>query len=91
MLTQQKIFLSSSVAPRQGEGVSYHQFNFKDWYKVSEEPSEWEDYGTWTIKDTNITLVWDDDDPETYKISISGKSLTIYNLEDNDDLTFTKQ
>ena len=83
--------MSSSVAPRQGEGVSSHQFNFKDWYQVSEEHSEWEDYGTWTIKDTNITLVWDADDPETYKISISGKSLTIYNLEDNDDLTFTKQ
>ena len=52
-------------------------FEFKDWYSVSEMPTEWEETGEWIISGDKLTLNWGDGDSYTYSFSINGNYLTI--------------
>ncbi len=69
----------------------YCQYNFKsdgtlqvkDWSSESKEPSSYEAKGTYTISNSFITIKIYGEDEETYRFSIEGNKLIIYDYDDD--------
>lgn len=69
----------------------YCQYNFKsdgtfevkDWTSRYEEPSSYEAKGTYTISNSFITIKVDGEGEETYRYSLEGNKLIIYDYEDD--------
>ena len=57
-------------------------FDVKDWSTPSKEPSSYEASGTWSVSNDMLTLKFTDEDPETYRFSLEGNKLIIYDYED---------
>lgn len=77
----------------------YCQYNFKsngtlevkDWISESNEPSSYEDQGTYTVTGSFITIKIDgEDDEETYRFSREGNKLIIYDYEEDGPNVFYK-
>lgn len=68
----------------------YCQYNFKsdgtfevkDWSTPSEEPSSYEASGAWSVSNDYLTLKFIDEDPETYRFSLDGNKLILYDYEE---------
>ncbi|MBD5229461.1 MAG: hypothetical protein HDS69_05425 [Bacteroidales bacterium] len=83
-------------------GFWYCQYNFKsngtlevkDWSSEQKEPSSYEAKGTYTVSDSFITLKIDDEEEgtyeETYRFSIEGNKLIIFDYEDDGPNVFYK-
>lgn len=79
-------------------GFWYCQYNFKsdgtlevkDWSSESKEPSSYEAKGTYTISNSFITIKIDGEGEETYRFSLEGNKLIIYDYEDDGPNEFYK-
>ena len=78
----------------------YCQYNFKsngtfevkDWGSQSSEPKNYEAQGKWSASGDMLTLAFDEDDEtETYRFSICGNKLTIYDYEEPGPNVFVKR
>ena len=63
-------------------------FEVKDWSSESKEPSSYEAKGSYSISGSFITIkIYDEEDDEeyeeTYRFSLEGKKLIIYDYEDD--------
>lgn len=85
-----------------GSEFWYCQYNFKangtfevkDWSSTSPEPSSYEATGTYSISESWLTLTFNEDGEyytETYRFSISGNKLIIYDYEEDGPNEFLKK
>lgn len=85
-------------------GYWYCQYNFnsngtfegKDWSSKSQEPTNYEFTGKWTISGDLLTLDFDvepdeEDDIRTFRFTISGNNLTIYDYSEPGPNVFVKR
>lgn len=66
-------------------------FQVKDWSTPSEEPSSYEGSGTWSVSNDKLTLSFTDENSETYRFSLDGNKLIIYDYENPGPNVFVRK
>lgn len=81
-----------------GGSYWYCQYNFKsdgtfevkDWTSNSTEPANYEGSGTYSVSGSVLTLNYNEEETETYRFSVNGNKLTIYDYEEDGPNDFYK-
>lgn len=71
----------------QYEFKSDGSYYYKIWDAASKEPDYCEDSGTWKVSGDKLTLYSKEYDPMTYRFTLDGKKLSIYDWSDDGSIT----
>ena len=82
----------------EGEDLSFQyefksdgSFLVKQWLTGTAEPSAYQGIGTWSVSNDKLTLALLDEEPDTFRFSLDGNKLTIYDTEEAGTVVLTRK